>query len=58
MVELSFTCDRCGKKFMPSEKNVKYILYGPDEKNPINPSMKRVDLCEDCNEALRDFMEG
>lgn len=58
MVETSYTCDRCGKKFIPRAKDEKYILYGPDEQSATRSSMRKVDLCEDCNEALRDFMEG
>lgn len=57
MVETIYTCDRCGKKFIPRTKDEKYVLYGPNEQSATKSSKRKVDLCENCNEALRDFME-
>lgn len=57
MIEVVYSCDRCGKKFIPSAKEEKYALYGPDKHSATPQATRKIDLCEDCKEALRDFME-
>lgn len=58
-------CDRCGK-FFEAEKgyyfgkvgDYKVAEYYIDTERSHYPFEREVDLCDDCQKALREFMKG
>lgn len=56
MTKLIYICDRCGKHYKNSDELKKYGIYLPaDGKKSFSPHF--IDLCPDCLEDLRYFME-
>ena len=58
-------CDRCGKYFEADHSylfgkagNYRVVEYYINSERSSNPFEKEVDLCDDCQKALRMFMNG